>query len=271
MKNAIKGTSLLEIVIAIAIAGLLAMVSMPKFVNSQRDLGAEHTDKVDQLMQMLVSSFENYQAATGKSIEMPRPVNAYGNVIDTANEYNDGPNTNNNWLYNYYEKIFHNYGSFMGYRRTGTQAKYFIMPDQSILAFDARKFSNASATFNSEYWHSTRSALGNEWKDASYSYVADNNNIVSDVSAFCGEYHSDECIFVDVTGKYGVNKIGIHGDIVPLRMDPANMQIKTLYQWHYEDFVVGGSMTQAAACRFVSFYDVAKNAPGVDNCTTEPY
>lgn len=220
-----SGLSLVEIMIAIVLTGVLAVLTFPKFVASQEEAFNTQVGQVDQLQQMIVMALQNYENVTGQSIDL---------------------NSTS------YERIFYNYGSFMAYKRISDTHNYFLLSDGSRLTQSAVLFSKDITHAKFPEYAGTSGLDDREWGPPPN-------------QRYCGMYDSKECLYIDVNGRMPPNKIGKTGDIIPFRIDPETLRIKTLYQWHYEEHL-DAMDPPVRICNFISSYDMETGAPGISFC-----
>ncbi len=193
------GMSLVEVLIALALAGLLAMLTIPKFLAGNKETTNNIVGKTEQNMQQVVSAFQLYEKQSGQSVNL-------NNVSINA--------------------IIFNFGSFMAYKKaedTPILKTYFLMQDGTRLTTEPRLFSTATATLP-EYSNPLPLTPEN-WADPD----------TPNVPGYCGDYPANQCLYLDLNGRKTPNRIGKGGDIVPIRIDPSTKRIQTLYQWAKED------------------------------------
>jgi type II secretory pathway pseudopilin PulG len=227
--------SLVEIMIALVLTGILAILALPKFLASQEEAHNRQIGKVDQIQQAVVMALQNYEDTTGTSV---RPASVS------------------------YERIFYNYGSFMAYKRYGTGStapRYYLLHDGTRLTMSMQPYMLTVTNANLPEYNPIP-VTTTRWRGNSYGAN----------SPYCGAYPANECVYIDINGKEKPNKVGPQGDLVPLRVNPESLQIKTLYMWHYDEWYDmgpnAGPMPLAEVCRFVSSYDVETGAPDAESC-----
>lgn len=215
-----KGITLVEILVMLALAGVLAVFTIPKFVASQTETMRGSLDKTEQAIQALAIALQNYQDTAGETLD-----------LDQVS----------------YETLFYNFGNYFSYRTiVDPTDRYFL------LSSGARLTANAMLFYSENLPEYKPRPLTTEWNDP---------NTLG--SFFCGEYSTNECVYIDINGEALPNKTGKNGDLVPLRIDPDTGRIQTLYQWHVEEHA---SLGISAICRFVSYYDVGRGATNANQC-----
>jgi prepilin-type N-terminal cleavage/methylation domain-containing protein len=199
MRNKTIGMSLVEVLIALAIAGLVAMLTIPKFLAGNKEANNNVIGKTEQNMQQIVNAFQVYEKQTGQSVNL-------ANVTSNA--------------------IIYNFGSFMAYKKaeeTPILKTYFLMQDGTRLTSEPRMFS--TTTTNLPEYANPLPLSDTNWNDPD----TPNN------PGYCGDYPANQCLYIDITGRKAPNRIGKSGDIIPIRIDPSTKRIQTLYQWEKED------------------------------------
>ncbi len=227
MRTRHSGMSLVEILIAIALTGLLAVLTIPKFIVSQDKLTGNNTGKFEQILQQIVLSVQLYEDESGDAVNL-------NNIT--------------------YEKIIQDYGNYFIFKNVngppnaGPLINYFLLPDGTRITAQPQLFSQGYMYNMTEY---NPPPLSDQWQGTGFG-----------TSQFCGQYLQRECLYVDINGQKPPNTIGKFGDIIPIRIDPGSGKAQTLYQWTLSE----SGLPQATICKFVSSYDVQTRVAGASAC-----
>ena len=126
-----SGFTLAEVMISMAIIGLMATMMIPQVVNQSGDKqNKQISQSVETMVQQLSSAIYNYQQ-----------VNAYS---DEELEGYISPSSGTPLLT--YTSIFYYYGNYFSYKQKSTTgAKYYYFMDKSRLAFDPVFYTEANA------------------------------------------------------------------------------------------------------------------------------
>ncbi len=214
------GMSLIEVLIAITLTGVIAMLTLPKFLISQESINRNTANKTEQLMQALAVTMETYQDQTGLDLD-PATVP--------------------------YENVILNYGNYFAFKETNVGGpEYFMLSDGSRLTTDPGLF-NSPLTLPD---YQPAVLLNTNWKDPAGG------------PGYCSIYPAIECLYLDINGRKPPNTIGRYGDIIPIRIDPATGEVKTLYQWA----VIQDIWTPLQRCPFLSSYDLLTDVFGAAAC-----
>jgi type II secretory pathway pseudopilin PulG len=189
--------SLVEILVAIALAGLLAMLVLPKFRATNEEVMSTKVGKTAQTMQLLVTAVQLYEKQTGTRADLNQV--SLDTILQT-----DG-----------------NYFAYKNVAMTPLSLNYFLMADGSRLSTQPELFVSSDTPLP-EY----------DATDLTPSLWANQN---TGAESFCGDYPQSQCFYVDINGRLPPNKVGKDGDIIPLRIDPASNRVQTLYAWERED------------------------------------
>ncbi len=219
--NAHHGMSLVEVLVAIALAGIMAMITIPQFLVSSPQASGNEISKIEQIMQQVAMAVQVYQGQTGE------PLDFDATSLDS---------------------IIYTYGNYFARKTIASSPErmYYLLEDGTRITITPKVFNTGVLT---EYPATTLPIT--QWADPD----------ASSTEYYCGNYDSRECFYMDINGSRPPNTFGPSGDIVPFRVDPESGNIRTLYQWHAEDFP---GLTNAQRCKFVSVYDMVTSAPGTD-------
>lgn len=248
MCNKSPGMSLVEVLIAVALTGILAIYAVPKMLSTP-NTNSSTMGQVDLVMQQVALTLEVYQALQGKTVDLQAV------SLDS---------------------LFYDYGNFFAYKGV-SGAQYFLLHDGSRLTTNPGIYAGAYPVPFPEYGATGLTNTLLRDPDYAAAPTAEGDELTN---GYCGDYTStystsspytalvprtwsdeNQCLYLDVNGKKPPNQIGKTGDIIPIRIDPANGRIRTLYQWHVED-----GRAAVIACRFVSSYDIYADAPGASAC-----
>lgn len=225
--NRQTGTTLLEITVAIAIVGILAILTMPKMLSNQAELGRTSVNKADQIMQQVALALQNYQNDTGKPLDF---------TITSL------------------ESIFYNYGNYFAYKQVNAGPpvlKYFLLSDGSRIVIGtptdmtAKLFSIGSGPPASLPEYIPAPISTTLWTDPD----------TPAAEGYCGDYPQDQCFYIDLNGQDPPNKVAPGGDIIPVRVEPFTGRIATLYRWEVDEM----GRSSPSSCDFASVYDFKTN------------
>lgn len=225
-----SGLSLVEILIALTFAGLLAVLTLPKFLVSDGEVQRSTVAKVEQIMEQLISITQYYANSRGIPIDSVSP-------IDLATDP--------------YESIMTQYGNYLIKKPVtiGASTYYYF-----FLASDSRLTVNPQLFLTGTPLYSPAPLPVNKWRDYSGGTA----------SSYCSQYNQNECLYLDLNGPKPPNAIGKGGDIIPIRINPNTGEVRTLYQWAIDPS--SAATTQTNACQFVSAYDVNAKITGASAC-----
>ncbi|MCA9807362.1 MAG: type II secretion system protein [Cyanobacteria bacterium HKST-UBA06] len=212
------GITLIEIILAFVIVGILSVLLIPKLVVSDSDVQSNTIGRTTSTMNAMQNALEAYQAHTGTSLDF--------NTVGLRS-------------------IFANYGKFFALKETAPR-HYFLFTNQTRIFFTNDLIFGGSTT--DEYNPAPLGAVAasNPWRNPATN------------TGTCGSYSDNQCFFADLNGEAGPNAVGIGGDLIPFRVDPASGTIRTLYDWQKNDI----GTTGATLCRFASAYDEAMVGTG---------
>jgi len=278
------GVTMIEILIGIAIAGLLAILAVPKFLHTQTEVSSASAGRVEQVMEQLALTYKMYQSANDQQINL-----TWGG--------------NGSWCYptnDPYEYIFQTYGNYFAFKLVNSiqqsavcsnapaipLTQYFLLPDGSRLTTRPELFADSAYSLP-EYspsplvaqWNAIPVAkiyqpaqaggnCGDDQHVCNMAYPALPASPVFStaydyITGYCGNFDQRECLYIDINGKALPNTVGPTGDIVPLRINSQTGQVQTLYAWEVQDGYVPaatGANAHGTACTYASFYDVADGA-----------
>lgn len=188
-----KGLSLVEILIAMGIVSLMAVLMVPKVINATTKIQAGSVGKTEQIMALLSKTLDMYTTDTG--LELTLTGSSTDNLSDILYEYG-------------------NYFIYKSYLDSGgAPISYYLLQDGSRLSGTAKLFT--ATTIISDYNPGT-GVLANNWNGT---------------SNYCGNFDDKQCLYYDYNGKTLPNTIGKKGDIIPIRVEPETGKIRTLYEW----------------------------------------
>lgn len=230
------GITLVEIIIAIAIAGILAILAFPKIISGNQVANTRYIHQVEELMQQMVLAVDNYEKENGVSYKTSPP----------------GTYPSLEWI------LFH-YSNYFAYKQITEDRKYFLFPNGSRLMTQPENF--MVAPFPEGISTIYRPYLKEQWADPDTG------------EGYCGDYSQSECFYIDINGIENPNELGLTGDVVPLRIDLETKSVRTLFQWERALRASSdlGGITEL--CRFASRYDVEIGALTSDeakDCSSLP-
>lgn len=215
-----RGISIIEILIAITLTGLLAVLTIPKILPDQNSARKTTISRTEQLMEQVAASVQLQAANRGSAPSDSDPIDFTATSLDA---------------------ILQNYGTYFIFKTVNPgppAVNYFLMSDGSRITTTPQLFSTGALA----------------------DYPA---NLVTNqtwgVNGFCGSFPQNQCIYLDINGATLPNMPGRNGDLVPVRVNPATGEVKTLYQWAAENGM-------ANQCKYVSSYDVYAGVNGATAC-----
>jgi prepilin-type N-terminal cleavage/methylation domain-containing protein len=223
-----RGFSLIEVLIAIALSGVLAALSIPYVLPKQPNNVTGAVDSVRQALTLAVNQIQMLNETTGQTSYYN--LDSLDFAVSTLND------------------VYSRYGNYFIYkllRDTPTPpVTYFLLPDGSRMTSNAAVFyfTNSPTFF----------PLKDDYAQSGFTpglYGEDQFN-------HCGGFGTGSlrCMYVDINGIKPPNRVGRTGDIVPLAVDIHTEKVQSLYQWALDSNVASVGVS-AAACRYYSVYD----------------
>lgn len=191
------GITLMEIIVAISVVGILSVLLIPKMLSTDDDLKVLTVKRTEDVIANVQNALTVYQDTTGN------PLN-FGTVPMLT--------------------IFRDYGHYFS-SKVGTlpnQYYYYLSSGSRVTFHNVLFFSTPTAA---EYTPPPIGPLdiNNPWRDPDTD------------TGTCGDYPDNQCFFIDVNGAKTPNATGTEGDLVPVRVDPTTGSARTLYEWERDD------------------------------------
>lgn len=272
------GMSLVEVILAMSIVGILATLTAPQFLkNISTDSGPD-LGRVEQMMQQIRKSIDLCTEETGQPVsKCIDPNNRDPNNIDM-------------------QSILMGYSNYFILKKNAVSQSvdsggpiaepsgpptgwvfydYFLMPDGSRLTTNPTVFMNANFYPPTKPAGSTKLIASpinqkmNGWATAATNapglcgtypgHRKPNLTETRESRSQLNSYKWNQCLYLDVNGgETGPNDIGPGGDIIIFRVDPDSLTIRTLYQAMLDDGFTD--------CRDNPYYSAYDAKMGVVRC-----